>query len=756
MLAAPVRLDETGAGWLAARDPALTELPAVVTEAARSGWTLHDVQWIPSQRCRLAYRRSAGGGTGSFVGVDITRSGRSAYDYRDDVALAGLPAVSDADAVADLLAPALGVPVLGCRVAPVRYRPGARCVLRYDLETARGSTSVYAKVLPPGGYAEVSSVHALLAGEARRSGLVARTVVEWPALGVVVGQAVTGRSLSHVLADPALPAAERMGVAAALGRRLAELHALDPGPAPERSASDQLTSLRRLVPAARCADDVLGGHLAETVDRLEPRTPPAIDRVLAHGGFRPGQAVRSDSGEVTLLDLDGACRGEAARDLGTALAHLTWQGVTQPSLRPALEAASSAFLAGYEAAAGRLDPAALTWWRAAALLQVAARRYRRLDVADWPLCPALIGMAARLIDQQLPGAPPADRPDCPALSTVTSPADSAGITPSSDDLLAPGRMTAALRPALAPVATHPERLAVVAAHRLSSAPGRRSVVRYLVTGLDGPEPVALVGKAYAQQEHARQTHHQLQALSDGPFRTGRMAVPRPVALLPELSLVLYRPGRGEPLDRITDPARALRGMREAARWLAALHDSDVRMRRRLDLGRETASTRQWADAVAGRHPDLREPAGRLAADWATGLQATSAGVEVPLHKDFHSGHVLLGAQVCVIDLDEARHGDRAFDVAHFTTYLAAAGDSEGTLAAAFVQEYAARTGRDGLARVDPGNGPDGGAVPAWTAYTWLKIAKQLTVGSGPWPSDHPVRERGPADAVERGLACLHP
>ena len=49
---------------------------------------------------------------------------------------------------------------------------------------------------------------------------------------------------------------------------------------------------------------------------------------------------------------------------------------------------------------------------------------------------------------------------------------------------------------------------------------------------------------------------------------------------------------------------------------------------------------------------------------------------MPIHKDFHTGHLLVGDSVWVIDLDEARQGDRAFDLAHFCAYLELHGDRE--------------------------------------------------------------------------------
>ena len=67
---------------------------------------------------------------------------------------------------------------------------------------------------------------------------------------------------------------------------------------------------------------------------------------------------------------------------------------------------------------------------------------------------------------------------------------------------------------------------------------------------------------------------------------------------------------------------------------------------------------------------------------------------MPIHKDFHPGHVLLGDDVCVIDLDEARRGDPTFDVAHFCAYLELLSTARRRRAArtAFLEEYAAATG----------------------------------------------------------------
>jgi len=117
--------------------------------------------------------------------------------------------------------------------------------------------------------------------------------------------------------------------------------------------------------------------------------------------------------------------------------------------------------------------------------------------------------------------------------------------------------------------------------------------------------------------------------------------------------------------------------------------------------------------------------------------------------------VLVGDRICVIDLDEARQGDAAFDIAHFCAYVEllmgppADHGSEGELStasleSAFVEEYAAATGW-----------ADGGSVAGFTAYTWLKIAKQWATAAGPCRgASAEQRLDGVAAALGRTESCL--
>ena len=207
--------------------------------------------------------------------------------------------------------------------------------------------------------------------------------------------------------------------------------------------------------------------------------------------------------------------------------------------------------------------------------------------------------------------------------------------------------------------------------------------------------------------------------------------------------MLFRACIGIPLNELLNNEGWLDGVRDAARWLAKLHTSAVQLPRTFVVEREVVSTQEWA-AVIGRHrPQLLEPAQRLASQWATFGPHDPSGAPVPIHKDFHAGHLLMGDSVWVIDLDEARQGDPAFDLAHFCAYLELAGDEGGTGQEAFLGEYAASTGWT-----------DDGSLARYGAYTWLKVAKQLALHSGPfrtWLGDSGWEV---GDAVARGVACL--
>ena len=723
-MAAPLLLDPATARRIAALDPGLSVLPdALPRPSSRARHELHDARWRPGDGCDLVYRVRSPGYPATFVAVTVTGSQWARHDIQDDPVLRGIRVAADPAAVCDLLRPVVGQPIRRCVVEPVRYRPGSRCVLRYDLDTPRQRLTFYAKVFAP----EAFDGHAARADALGRSqlgsALCARLAAVWPQAQGLVWPEVPGRSVASVLEDAAVPSVQRARLAHRLGELLGTLHQVSDVVAPVRTPSDLLADLRSSMAAAAFVDAALGTRLEALWHRLADILPATGKQVLAHGGFRAGQACVRPGGRLLLLDLDGLCRADPGQDLGPALAHLVWQRMRSPEQRVPLRASEGALVSGYQSRAGADGVDLLDWWRAAGLLQVATRRYRRFESTDWRAVPGLIDAAAQLLED--------------AESRTRGRADT--------DLLDLDQMSALLRVALDGRADDPRQVRVDAAETIAVAHGRRMVVRYAVRGVDGPEPADVIGKAFAEPIRARLLHDHLCLLHGGPFGTDDLGVPEPLGMVPAVRLVLYRHCNGEPLLLVTDRARLREGVRGAARWLARLHTCGLSLPRTLSLAQEEQSTRSWAALVGRIHPGLAVRARLLASEWPAGTESTATGPGVPIHKDFHPGHVLLCDRLYVVDLDEARQGDPAFDVAHFCTYLEATAGHSPSLADAFLEEYAATTGWE-----------DRGSYRSYSAYAWLKIAKQRLVGSGPFPAASPQERLVEAErAVAEGERCLN-
>jgi len=210
-------------------------------------------------------------------------------------------------------------------------------------------------------------------------------------------------------------------------------------------------------------------------------------------------------------------------------------------------------------------------------------------------------------------------------------------------------------------------------------------------------------------------------------------------------MVVYREAHGRPLDRV-DPAAVADAARGTARWLHRLHRSRTVLPRRLDLRGETAGVRGWAASIADHQPDSARAAYDLAERLCALTGELPAVSPVPIHKDLHPGHVLVCQEgITVIDLDEARMGDPALDVAHLCAYVEASSWPAAAIAArTFLDEYGAVPGPSAPERLG-----------FFRAYTQLKIAKQLAMGSGP-RSITAGRDRTASlrIALDRGLACL--
>jgi Phosphotransferase enzyme family len=262
---------------------------------------------------------------------------------------------------------------------------------------------------------------------------------------------------------------------------------------------------------------------------------------------------------------------------------------------------------------------------------------------------------------------------------------------------------------------------------IDGKPGERLLLRYDV---EGPSPgPTLFGKVFADPTAAVRVHETMCHLWEAFAGCGDpTTVPQPLGLLPDLNLVVYAPAPGVPLDEMLHAPEAAAALRLAGSWLGHLHAAAVPLDRRFVVATELLNAADWGGVVAAVAPDVAAAAVELCRQLRQQADRVTLDEATPIHKDFHPGHVIVDGSVAVVDFDEARLGDAAFDVAHFCAYLHLAvlrqclGERQEALESAFLDGYSARSGWT----------PDE-RFALFRAYTAVKIAKQLATTRGPRP-----------------------
>ena len=316
--------------------------------------------------------------------------------------------------------------------------------------------------------------------------------------------------------------------------------------------------------------------------------------------------------------------------------------------------------------------------------------------------------------------------------------------------LNPEEMTARLAPLLAQVGGPGGEPRVTYAKLLAYKQGNRGAVQYLVAR-DGGPPMAVLGKLYPQASQAVRVDAILSALWGAVFGgSPLLGVPRPLGCVPELSMMIYLPVDGRPLDEVLLGDEAGAAIELTAAWLATLHRATLPLDRRFHAASELVNLTAWATLIAQSQPEQAEPAAHLAELLQRDAVRLRADVIVPIHKDFHYKHVLVDRGVRVIDFDEVRLGDPMHDVAHFCAHLRllacrtrdAPPGRFAALERAFLDAYQRR-----------GGAPLDERFPWFAASTCLKIAKQLCTVRGVRPRpDGEERGRQLAIMLAEGLA----
>jgi predicted glycosyltransferase len=298
--------------------------------------------------------------------------------------------------------------------------------------------------------------------------------------------------------------------------------------------------------------------------------------------------------------------------------------------------------------------------------------------------------------------------------------------------LDPGEMRRHLGELLAPGARNGSTPRLASVDLIAYRQGRRALIAYEVELPSKDRRVAVLGKHFRDTAQARRVWETSLALHRTPIGRG-FAVPQPLDWIPELSLVLYQPAKGRSFAEARRVREAGRFLRHAAESLAELHASGLSLDRRFALRNELNNLASWAELVGATHPDQES----AALEVLDRLQALGPEIgfsrDVPIHKDLHYEHLVLGSRLAVLDIDEMRFGDPTFDLSHFCTYLhllairchsPALADA---FEQAFLEEYARHTGWTRDER-----------FTYFYVYTCLKIAKQLCLIEGVAP-----RPRGP-------------
>lgn len=436
-------------------------------------------------------------------------------------------------------------------------------------------------------------------------------------------------------------------------------------------AAHEVAFARALDAAVRGVADalpVLGDRALHAATAIRSLLAERRVRALVHGDCSIDQVIVGRDGRPWLIDLDRAGAGDPVADLGSWAADAIARG--QSGGR-----AGSALVAGYRAAGGAVDEAALLAHTAAALLRRAVEPFRSRAVdADAAVerlvaeTERLVGLAALRSDPALPGAAAVD-----------------GLVD-----------------------------ARVIAHRR----GRRAVLR----GREG-DFVKLV----------RPTR--FAAIADRAERVAGLRTlrsPRVVARDDAAGLLrLSSAGERTLLDAGCDPSLTDDAL--TAVWtcvgegLHELHALDGAGLGRHGVAEELAAIRRALEPVAGVL-DAGDVAGAVDAVEAALAAEPTVPVDGVLHRDLHDKQLLVpsgpfGARdieagsirVGLIDVDTLAVGERALDVANLLVHL------ELRVRQGLLSEHRAHDAADALRR-GIGDGPLWERVPAYAAAARLRLA----------------------------------
>src|SRR5438094_10340473 len=493
--------------------PAAFDLPAVsrLYEARGAGRAkpglrvrarkVHDVEYQPSARCVVTHELTLERGSDEPVGTigvaDVRPAGLGLRVFHEDPDLPWLADAADPGKVGrHLRALGLAPGSTIIRIVPVRYKPGSQCLLRFDLEPGSVPGALYGKVLAIDGYRLARTLSALRAIDGGRTPpRVLQPLGYVSDLHMLLLPAVAGSEFHSLAFDTTVASEARLQWMRKAGAVLAGLHAAPVPAGPARRITDDAAYLARFSTLVAKTAPSLALSFDEAIRRLDSATHEEAPAVPSHGSFRSDQLL-IEGDEPLMIDLDELCWANPARDVGNFLAYLRWKSIREPRHSSFIEAAIPRFLAGYGSVRMLPDERWTARYEAGSMLKIAGRRFRNLDVREWPLVPQLLDEARALLGLASPAAAShAAVPTIPA--SVRAALDVEG-------------MTVSLRPFLGSFADGTAGPVVSKADPAWPNPDRRGPRRYALDR-DG---AALLGRMYLDTARRPRVHPIMRLLGD--------------------------------------------------------------------------------------------------------------------------------------------------------------------------------------------------------------------------------------------------
>jgi aminoglycoside phosphotransferase (APT) family kinase protein len=583
--------------------------------------------------------------------------------------------------------------------------------------------------------------------------LISVPVAIWPEMEIILQTAVpNGVEFTHFIYDQRYDASVRESWMEKAGRALGVFHNSSTAPSETKTVYDDLRDLHEYTLIIAKVKPDLAIKFEEVIQQIITKVDhfkePKL--VASHGAMRTDQFLLQGD-RLAMIDLDGYCWANPARDLGNFLAYLCWKAIRQPEHAQFVERAGRAFLKGYLSVHEDIDARWLSVYQAASLLKIAGRRFRSLTYLEWPLVIHLIQGAFSAITEDLANLEADTISDHKGtlVAHLRTASSKTKFPRTFEDKPFPALWSALnaeimnvdLLPMLANVCSANSSRIVHRAKLLAYKPGKRGVIRYDLDQIECQKYFSVYGKLYPEPYLSERAYKVMNTLHHEVFHDATdLGVPEPLGLIRNLSMLVFIPAEGKLLgeyiaQRALDGEEVFHAMELAGKWLAQLHTHPFPLEKEFKVENEVDNIREWADLISSKFPEERRAANHIAEYLIQRTTELDFSARIPIHKDFHYEHILidggLDASLKVFDFDEMRLGDPNFDLAHFCAnfYLLAYRNQEHTaqftdLQNHFLDAYSGDTGWQWDEK-----------FLFFYIYSCLKIAKQLCKfrGPRPWP-----------------------